>query len=64
MSSQERYPEELRERSVRLLFESGRPVAQVAKDLGSARSRCARGYARPRPTPVTAPSSGGRTIGG
>jgi transposase len=34
MSSQKRYPEELRERAVRLVFESGRPVAQVAKDLG------------------------------
>jgi len=29
-----RYPEELRERAVRLVFESGRPVAHVAKDLG------------------------------
>ena len=34
MSSQKRYPEELRERAVRLMFESGRPVARVAKDLG------------------------------
>jgi transposase len=34
MSTQKRYPEELRERAVRLVFESGRPVAQVAKDLG------------------------------
>ncbi|MCA1708578.1 MAG: transposase [Actinobacteria bacterium] len=34
MSSQKRYPEELRERAVGLVFESGRPVAQVAKDLG------------------------------
>ena len=34
MSTQKRYPEELRERSVRLVFESGRPIAQVAKDLG------------------------------
>jgi len=34
MSSQKRYPEELRERSVRLVFESGRPIAAVAKDLG------------------------------
>ncbi len=34
MSSQKRYPEELRERAVRLVFESGRPVARVAKDLG------------------------------
>lgn len=34
MSTQKRYPEELRERAVRLVFESGRPIAQVAKDLG------------------------------
>ncbi len=34
MSTQKRYPDELRERSVRLVFESGRPIAQVAKDLG------------------------------
>ncbi len=33
-STQKRYPEELRERAVRLVFESGRPIAQVAKDLG------------------------------
>jgi transposase len=29
-----KYPEELVERGVRLVFESGRPVAQVAADLG------------------------------
>lgn len=29
-----KYPEELRERAVRLVFESGRPIAQVARDLG------------------------------
>jgi transposase len=29
-----KYPEELRERAVRLVFESGRPIAQVAQDLG------------------------------
>lgn len=34
MSTQKRYSEELRERSVRLVAESGRPVAPVAKDLG------------------------------
>ena len=33
-STTRRYPEELRERAVRLVFESGRPVAHVAKDLG------------------------------
>jgi transposase len=29
-----KYPDELRERAVRHVFESGRPIAQVAKDLG------------------------------
>lgn len=29
-----KYPEELLERGVRLVFESGRPVAQIAADLG------------------------------
>ena len=29
-----KYPAELRERAVRLVFESGRPVAHVAADLG------------------------------
>ena len=29
-----RYPDELLERAVRLYFESGRPVAHVANDLG------------------------------
>jgi transposase len=34
MAAQRRYPDELRERGVRLVFESGRPVAHVARDLG------------------------------
>jgi transposase len=29
-----RYSSELRERAVRMVFESGRPIAQVARDLG------------------------------
>jgi transposase len=29
-----RYDNELRERAVRLVFESGRPIAHVARDLG------------------------------
>ena len=29
-----KYPDDLRERAVRLVFDSGRPIAQVAKDLG------------------------------
>jgi len=34
MSTQKRYPPELRERAVRLALESGRPIAAVARDLG------------------------------
>lgn len=34
MSTQKRYPPELRERAVRLALESGRPISQVARDLG------------------------------
>jgi transposase len=34
MSRPRKYSDELRERAVRLYFESGRPVAQVANDLG------------------------------
>jgi len=33
-SRRRKYPEELLERGVRLVFESGRPVAHVARDLG------------------------------
>jgi len=34
MPRQSKYPEELRERAVRLVLESGRPVSQIAEDLG------------------------------
>lgn len=34
MSAPRKYPEELRQRAVRLVFESGRPIAHVAQDLG------------------------------
>lgn len=34
MPRPKKYPDELRERSVRLVFESGRPIAHVARDLG------------------------------
>ena len=30
----QKYPQELMDRGVRLVFESGRPIAQVAADLG------------------------------
>jgi len=34
MSRPRKYPEELLDRGARLVFESGRPIAQVAADLG------------------------------
>ena len=34
MSRPRKYPDELRERAVRLVFESKRPIAHVAADLG------------------------------
>ncbi len=34
MPAPKKYPDELRERGVRLALESDRPIAQVAKDLG------------------------------
>ena len=34
MPAQRKYPDELRERAVAEVFASGRPIAQVAKDLG------------------------------
>jgi transposase len=34
MPAPKKYPDELRERAVRLVMESGRPIAQIAQDLG------------------------------
>jgi transposase len=34
MARPKKYPDELRERAVRLVFESGRPIKHVADDLG------------------------------
>ena len=34
MATMRKYSSELRERAVRLYFESGRPIAHVARDLG------------------------------
>jgi transposase len=34
MSAPRNYPDELRQRAVRLVSESGRPIAHVAQDLG------------------------------
>jgi transposase len=34
MPAPKKYPDELRERAVRLVVESGRPIAHIATDLG------------------------------
>src|SRR4051794_22515301 len=34
MARKRKYPKELLDRGARLVFESGRPVAQIARDLG------------------------------
>jgi len=34
MAARKKYPDELTDRGVRLVFESGRPIAHVARDLG------------------------------
>ena len=41
MPAPKKYPDELRERGVRLVFESGRPIAQVARISASIARRCA-----------------------
>ena len=52
MGAPRKYPMELRERAVRLAFESGRPIAHVALDLGIHKEALRCGCGRPRPTPV------------
>lgn len=34
MAGKKKYPEELLERGARMVFDSGRPIAHVARDLG------------------------------
>ncbi len=45
MAAHREYPDELRERAVRLVRESGRPIAQIARDLGVHREAL-RGWVR------------------
>ena len=45
MATMRKYSPELRERAVRLYFESGRPIAHVARDLGIHREAL-RGWVR------------------
>ena len=45
MAARKKYSDELRERAVRLVFESGRPISHVAADLGIHRESL-RGWVR------------------
>lgn len=51
-----KYLDELRERAVRLVAESGRPIAHVARDLGVHHEALRTGYVRPKPTAVSVPN--------
>ncbi|BBA96936.1 hypothetical protein RVR_2462 [Actinacidiphila reveromycinica] len=53
MPAPRRYPDELRERAVREVQTSGRPVAHVAKDLGIHKEALRGWVRRLRPTMVT-----------
>lgn len=52
MAAPKKYPDELMDRGVRLVFESGRPIAHVARDLGvsaeALRKRCGALRSTPR----------------
>jgi transposase len=52
MARPRKYPDELRERAVRLVFESKRPIAHVARDLGIHKEAFVSGSGRRRPIPV------------
>jgi transposase-like protein len=54
MARARKYPEELLERGTRLVFESGRPIAQVARDLGIESETLRRLCAAPKPTKAAA----------
>jgi transposase len=43
MARPRKYPDELREQAVRLVFESKRPIAHVAQDLGIHKESLPRG---------------------
>jgi hypothetical protein len=59
MAAPRTYPPELKERALRLWRSSTprRPIAHVARELGSTRRRCGPRSARPRPTAASAVTS-------
>lgn len=50
MARPKKYPPELIERAIRLALESGRPIAQVAADLGMGAKTLRRAVRQARPT--------------
>ncbi|MFJ7496509.1 transposase [Streptomyces sp. NPDC097727] len=52
MPAPRKYPDGLRERAVREVQASGRPVARVAKDLGIHKEASRGGFTRPRRSTV------------
>lgn len=50
MAAPRKYPDELRERAIREVRTTGRPIAHVAKDLGIHKEALRAGSVRPRPT--------------
>jgi transposase len=42
-----KFDEDFKQGAVRLVFETGKPIAQVARELGSTRARWATGARRP-----------------
>ncbi|MFD5467389.1 transposase [Kitasatospora sp. NPDC127059] len=54
MPAPRKYPDERRERAVREVRSTGRPVAHAARDLGIHKEAPSSWVARPKPTPVSA----------
>lgn len=57
MPAPRKYPDELRERAVREVRATGRPIAHVAKDLGI-HKEALRGWVRPTRPPPSSASNG------
>ena len=56
MPRQKKYPDELLDRGARMVFDSGRPIAHVARDLGIHPETLRKWCARPKPMRASAPS--------
>lgn len=54
MPRKTKYPEELLDRGARMVFDSGRPIAHVARDLGIHHETLRSGCAGPKPMKANA----------